>query len=1035
VVALAALLLVFGFARLEPQPVDVLPEFSRPYVEIQAEALGLSAEEVEAMITTPLEADMLNGTPWVEEIRSTSIPGLSSIVLVFEQGTDIMRARQVSQERLTEIFTLPGVSKPPVMINPVSSTSRFMAIGLTSDTLSLIDMSVLARWTIVPRLMGLPSVANASIWGERKWQLQVQVNPERLRDERVTLQQVIATAGNALWASPLTFLEASTPGTGGWIETPNQRLGVRHILPIQQAADLAAVTIVDNPSKRLGDVATVVEDHQPLIGDALIDDEPALMLVVEKFPWADTTDATAEVEAALSALRPGLDGLQMDSTLFRQASYLELADDNVSATILVAASLVVLGFFAFFLNWRAALIATVAAVLSVVAGGTVLYLQGVTTNFIIIAGFMMALGVVIDDVIVDIAHVRQHLRRARDERSAKSSAVLVFEAVAETRSTLLYATVILMLAVMPLMVLEGVTGSFFQPLATSYVVALAASFAVALTVTPALSLLLLGGEVTRDGGAEAPAVGLLRRAYRALFGWAADAPVPALVGVGVLVVAGLTSVMFLRQESLLPDFKETDLVVRLVGSASASHPAMSRITTAVSRELRVIPGVRKVSAHVGRAIASDKRNNINAAELWVNIDPAVDYDATVAAVREVVAGYRSLSPEVLTYLQARLREELSGTENSLVVRVYGDDLNVIRSKAEEVEGLLSQIGGITAAQVEYPRDLPTLQIEVDIERAKEHGLTPGDVRRAATALVSGIEVGSLFEEQKVFEVVVYGTPETRHSVTSVENLLIDTPGGGHVSMKDVASVQITPTAAEIHRDAVARRIDVTADVQGRDLGAVAADVEAAIQQVQFPLEYRAELLGEYAVRRAAQQRVLAFAAAAAIGILLVMQAFFRSWTLAAVAFLSLPAALAGGLLATLASGGVLSFGSLLGLVTVLGLAVRNVLTLVSRYRHLQQQEGWSLGAAVLRGTEERAAPILMTALGTALLFLPFAVRGAIAGLEILQPMAVVVLGGLVSTTLLSLAGVPAMYLIGGGAAAVEPDFDLMEEVPDTVVTV
>ena len=416
VAAAAALLLVFGFAQLEPQPVDVLPEFSRPFVEIQSEALGLSAEEVEAMITTPLEADMLNGTPWVDEIRSTSIPGLSSVVLIFEKGTDIMRARQMVQEKLTQVFLLPNVTKSPVMINPVSSANRLMTVGLTSEQLSLIDMSVLARWTIAPRLMGLQGVANVSIWGERKWQLQVQVNPEQLRDQKVTLGQVIKTAGNSLWASPLSYLEASTPGTGGWIETANQRLGVRHVLPIQKAADLGKVTLEGSPNKRLSDVATVVEDHQPLIGDAFVKETPALTLVIEKFPWADTTDTTEIVEEAIANMRPGLTGLEMDSTLFRPATYLTLADDNLSLALTMSALLVAGAFFAFLLNWRSALITSVATLLSAIVAGAVLYLRGVTLDLVTIAGFMIALAILIDDAIIDVVNIGRRLRAGSRRR-------------------------------------------------------------------------------------------------------------------------------------------------------------------------------------------------------------------------------------------------------------------------------------------------------------------------------------------------------------------------------------------------------------------------------------------------------------------------------------------------------------------------------------------------------------------------------------------------------------------------------------------
>ena len=1032
VAALAVLLMAFGLTQLDDMPVDALPEFSRPYVEIQTEALGLSAEEVEAMITTPMEADMLNGTPWVEEIRSMSLPGLSSIVLVFEKGTDIMRARQVVQESLTQMFALPNVSKPPTMINPVSSASRCMVIGLTSDKLSLIEMSTLSRWTILPRLTGLPGVANVSIWGERKWQVQVQVKPEKLRDENVTLMQVIKTTGNALWASPLSFLEASTPGTGGWIDTPNQRLGIRHLQPIKKAEELAQVTIEGAPSKRLADVATVVEDHQPLIGDAIVKDAPALMLVVEKFPWANTTEVTEEVEDALAALRPGLSGMEMDPTLFRPATFLEMALGNLSIAVLIGAALLVVMLGAFFFNWRTALISTVAVLVSVSAAGAVLFVRGVPINLIMIAGLMMALGVIIDDAIVDLENIERRLRQARAEGRSKSSATIIFEAAVEMRRPIVYATVIMLLVVMPVIFLEGVQGSLFQPLATSYMLAVLASLVVATTVTPVLSLFFLRNASLRRG--DSPVAGVLRAAYNALFAWAARRPRTAFVAVCLVLVAGVASVPFLRQESLLPNFKETDLVVRWEGSSSASLPAMNRVTTLASRELRSIPGVRNVSAHLGRAITSDKRTNINAGELWVSIDPAADYDATVASVKQVVAGYPGLSPEVLTYLQAKLREELSGTGESLVVRVYGEDLNVLRQKAEEVQKVLAGIKGVVDSKVQYPGEMPILNMEVDIEKAKHYGLKPGDVRRAATSFVSGIVVGSLFEEQKVFDVVVWGAPETRHSLSDVQGLMLDTPAGGHVRLKDVAKVGVVPGTAVINRDAVARRMDVTAKVRGRDLAAVANDVKGGIQQINFPLEYRAELLGEYAQRLAAQKRLLAFAIAAAIGVFLLLQAFFRSWRLAAVVFVTLPMALVGCVLAVFLTGdGLVSFGSIVGFVAVLGIAVRNAFTLVGRYRILEQdQPEASRAELVQRATVERSAPLLMIAISAALVFLPSALFGNIAGLEIVHPLAIVVLGGLVTTTLLSLVGVPAMYLLFGGAA--EQDLELVEEFPGTVIT-
>jgi CzcA family heavy metal efflux pump len=1016
VATLAALLMAFGFTRLRKTPVDALPEFSRPHVEIQIEALGLSAPEVEALITTPLEADMLNGTPWAKEIRSVSIPGLASVVLVFEKGTDIMRARQMVQERVTTVFALPKVSKQFTMINPLSSIARVMEIGLTSSKLSLIEMSVLARWTIQPRILGVPGVANVSIWGRRERQLQVQVDPERLRAERVTLQQIIKTAGNSLWASPLSFLEASTPGTGGWVETPNQRLGIRHLSPIRTAADLAKVPVEDSPSKRLGDVVTVVEDHQPLIGDAIVKDAPALMLVVEKFPWANTREVTEEIEKALAAMRPGLSGVDLDSSLFRPATFIELALANLVRSLLIGGIFVVGALLAFLFNWRTALISAAAILVSVLAAWGVLYARGVTINLMILAGLVIALAAIIDDAIADAENIA---RRRREHQGGDRSVGRIFlEASLEMRTPLLYATAIMVLAVVPTFFLEGVSGALAQPLAAAYILALVASMVTALTVTPALSLILLRNAPPVR---ESPALTWLRRRFDGVLSLTLSAARAVCVIALAVAVAVIVVLPLLRQESLLPKFKETDLLVRWEGGTSASHQAMSRVTALASRELRSIPGVRNVSAGMGRAIMSDKWTNINSGEIWVSVDPQADYGATLAAVKKVVAGYPGLSSEVLTYLQVKAREELSGTGESLVVGVYGSDLKVLREKADEVQKALARVAGVTESKVQYPEEMPTVEIEVNLEKAKRHGLKPGEIRRAASALVSGIEVGNLFDEQKVFDVIVWGTPETRHSVSSVQELLIDTPGRGHVRLKEVADVRIVSAATAIHRHGAARRMDVTAVVHGRDLAAVAGDVEREIKAISFPLEYRAELLGEYAERLAAQRRVLTFAIAAAVLILLLVQAFFRCWRLAMVVLAAVPMALVGGMLAAFLTGGLLSLGSMIGFLALSGIAVRNAFTLIGRYRYLEQHEGEKFGTELIRrGTQERLPPILISALTTGLALVPFVLFGDIAGLEILRPMALVLLGGLVTTTVFTLVVAPAVYLLFG--AVHEPVF-------------
>jgi CzcA family heavy metal efflux pump len=1029
VLVVAAALLVFGATQLRSMPVDVLPEFAPPTVEVQTEALGLSAAEVEELITVPLEQDLLNGVAWLDTIRSESIPGLSRVELIFEPGTDLLRARQVVTERLTQSAGLPQVAKPPAMMQPLSSTSRVMMVGLSSTELSPIEVSVLARWTIRPRLMGVPGVANVSIWGQRERQLQVQADPERLRERGVTLNQLVESTGNALWVSPLTFLEASTPGTGGFIDTPNQRLGIRHVLPITTADDLAQVTIDDAGSAanghalRIGDVAKVVEDHQPLIGDAVHGDGRGLLLVVEKFPGANTLEVTQGVEDALAALAPGLDGVEIDSSLYRPATFLETAVGNLTTALLLGALLLLLVLGVFLFHWRTALIAILAVLLSLAAAVSVLYLRGVTLNAIVLAGLVMALGVVVDDAVVDVENIARRLRRPRADGDDRSVAKVIFDAAVEVRSPVAFATVAMAVAVLPVFVMEGLTGSFFPPLVVSYLLALATSMLVALFVTPALCLLLLSGaSVTRR---EPPLAGLLRRGYERALAPIVRTPGRALLAgaAGMVVLLLGLAVTPLLDQDLAPSFKDTDLLIRLDGAPGTSHPEMTRVTDQASRELRAIEGVRDVGAHVGRAVMSDQTVGVSSSELWVSVDPSADYDRTVADIQQVVDGYPGLDGELLTYPKKRIDDVLGGRDDDLVVRVYGQDLDVLRAKAEEVRKLVAGIDGTADEQVERLVEEPTLEIEVDLARARKVGIKPGDVRRAAATMLSGIQVGSLFEEQKVFDVVVWGAPQVRSSLTSVRRLMVDVPGGGQVRLEDVADVRIKPAPTVIRHDNVSRSIDVTASIGGRSLDAVVDDVETALKtQMSFPLEYHAEVLGDHADRQAAQRRTGIIALIAAAVVFLLLQAALGSWRLAATTFLTLPVALVGGVLGVLLSGGVLSLGALVGFVLLLGVAARNGVMLIRHLQHLEQVEGEAFGPGlVLRGAGERLTPIVLTALAIAAAILPLLIGGNVPGQEVLQPMAVVVLGGLVTATLLNLFVTPALYLRFGADVEGRPD--------------
>jgi len=1021
VVAIAAVTMVFGVRQLRDAPVEVLPEFTPPSVEIQTEALGLSADEVEQLITLGLEQDLLNGVPWLESIRSESVTGLSSILLTFQPGTDLMRARQMVSERLTQAFALPHVSRPPTMLQPMASTSRVMMIGLSSKSLSLIQSSVLARWTIAPRLLSVPGVANVAIWGLRDRQLQVLVDPNRLRDRHVSLLQVLETTGNALWVSSLSFVEASTPGTGGFIDNANQRLGIRHILPIVSPEGLGQVPI-EATGVRLQDVASVVEGNQPLIGDALTNDSSSLMLVVDRFPGTNLREVSRGLENALTELRPGLTGLDLDSKIFRPTDFVDSAIRNLGVALLVGFALLVLILAAFFNDWRTTLISAVAIPLSLVTAGMVLYLRGATTNVMMAAGLVMAFGVIVDDAIMHVDAIARRLRQDRQAGRNRSAASIILESAAEMRSSVLFALPIVLLAVSPIFFVGGLPGAFFQPVIVSYVLAVLASTLVALTVTPALGLTLLANAPL--GRPEFPLAGWFHRTYTQALTTFIGRPRVALGGLALVVALGFAVAPFVAR-SVLPGFKERDVLIRLRSAPGTSQPEMSRISGRMSHELRALPGVKNVGAHVGRAIFGDQVVNVSSAEIWVNIHKAADYNQTIARIEDVTRGYPGIRPEVRTYLNDRSKEVAARSSDSIVVRVYGGNDAVLRNAAGDVRTALAGVTGLADVRLDLPAMQPVMEVEVDLTAALRHGIKPGDVRRAAATMFSGLQVGNVFEEQKVFDVVVWSTPETRHSLNNVRDLMIDTPGGGRVRLGDVAHVRIVSSPSIIRHEAVKRYVDVIAGVQGRDRVAVAADVKARLQQVPLPLEYHAEVLSAYAERQASRGRMLVVAIAALVGIFFLLQAAAGSWRLAALSFASLAAALVGGVVAVFATGGMLSLGSLAGLVALSGLAARNGIVLIRHFQGLERHEGESFGSGVvLRGSGDRVIPIMMSTLAMALVLLPALFMGDVPGLEVVRPMAIVMLGGLLTSTFVNLFIVPALYLRLGVSGVRELELEM-----------
>jgi Cu/Ag efflux pump CusA len=1017
VLGIAAAALLFGYTQLSRASVDTLPEFGPAYVEVQTEALGLSAEEVEQLITVPLEADLLHGVAFLDEIHSQSVAGLSSIVMFFEPGTEVLRARQMVAERLTQAHALPNVSKSPAMLQPLSSSSRVLMVGMSSNDVSLINMSVLARWTIRPRLLSVPGVANVAIWGQRERQLQVQVDPVRLRERGVSLSQVIETAGNALWVSPLTFLDASTPGTGGFIDTPNQRLGIQHVLPISTPEELAKVAIVRDrplanvPHLTLGDVATIVEDHQPLIGDAVVNDGPGLVLVIEKFPDASTLDVTRDVEAALAALQPGLSGIEVDSSLFRPATYLETATSNVALALVIALLLIVVVIGVVLNHWRAALISLVVIPLSLAAGGLILLLTGASFNALVLAGMVLAIGILVDDAVVAFSAIDERSRQLRAEDRDRSVASAILEATLEARGPMVYATLIVGCAIVPLLLAGGVAGAFWPAMAVAFAIAVLASMLVALTVTPALCLLI--GTDTRATRRESALAQRIRLRYTQALTRFVGRTRTAVVLVGAAAIAAVVlfgaGVVPRVAQAPLPAFRDSELLIHWNAAVGTSRPEMDRIVGLVSKELRGVPGVRDVGGHVGRAILSDQVVGIDSGELWLSLDPASDYDTTVAAVRKVVKGYPGFQTDIRTYASDRVAAALPPANSDLVVRVYGQELDVLQQQADQVRQAVAGVPNVATAQISGQTEEATLKIQVDLTAADKFGLKPGDVRRSATTLLSGIVVGSLFEDQKVFEVVVWSVPGIRQDLSAVNDLPIDTPGGRHVRLGDVASVAVAPSPSVIRREGVFRYLDIAINVSGGDLATTARNINTAAKSVAMPLEYRAEVLGSYSDQLATDTRMLTAGIAAAIVIFLLLQAAFQSWRLAAMVFVTLPAAVVGGALAAVALGGGQSLGALFGFITVLAITARSGILLVREFQRLQREGDLAGRALVLHAASERLTPLLATVGATMLAFSPFVLLGERPGFEVIRPMAVVILGGLVTSTLLLLFIVPSMY--------------------------
>jgi CzcA family heavy metal efflux pump len=1001
VVGLALLVLAAGVYEAFQAKLDVFPEFAPPQVIVQTEAPGLSPLEIEQLVTLPIEQSV-NGIPGLDVLRSQSIQGLSVVTVIFQDSVDILRARQLVTERLTEVSgQFPAGVKTPRLGPLTPTTGRLLTIGFTSEALSLMQLRDRVTRAIRPRLLAVQGVAQVVLFGGEVRQFQVQVHPDYLAAHRLTLTDL---------------LEATRQATGvrgaGFLENANQRLNLRVEAQIHSAHELGqtVVAISEGVPVRLRDVAFVAEGPEPKFGDASINGQRGVILAVYKQLGGDTPATTRRVEAELDRLRPVLEreGIRYHPALFRQTNFIEHAIGNVTQSLLIGAALVTAVLFVFLFNLRTALISLLAIPLSLLAAVLALGVWGIGLNTLTLGGLAIAVGEVVDDAIIDVENIFRRLRENERQGRPHSAALVVLSASLEVRSAVVYATFIVVLVFVPVFFMSGLQGRLFAPLGYAYVLAVLASLVVALTVTPALALVLL----PRAGGAsEPPLLRLLQGGYDRLIR-RLDREWPLVVTATAVLVAAAGWALSQFGGEFLPELRENHFVVHMRGLPSTSLPQSLTTGDAVTRALRQDPAVVSVAQQAGRAELGEDTWGVYYSELEVDLQRlgAEDAEKVERKIKDTLAtGFAGFSFEVMPFLTERIKETISGTPAAVAVKVYGDDLAAVDQAAQDIARVLNSVPGHVNVHPEMQTGMPELVIRVRPEDAARHGLRNVQILDAVHAAYQGAEIGQTYQGNQVIDLVVILDPEVRNDPEAVANLWLTGPAG-RLQLKRVADVFLSDGRFLVAHEGGLRRQQVTCNVQGRDTESFVTEAQSRVKDLALPAGVSYVFTGEHEAKRTAQRELLLLSLAAGVGILLFLWMAFGSVRRLVLVLLNLPFALVGGVAAIYMAGGVLDVGALVGFVTLFGITTRNGIMMVSHWQHLQEVEAMPWGRAlVFRGARERLAPVLMTALVTALGLLPIALGSGEAGREIEGPMALVILGGLVTSTALNLLVLPVIY--------------------------
>ena len=1014
ILALAIAVLLYGVYSARSARLDVFPEFSPPQVVIQTEAPGFSAELVETLVSRPIEA-VLNGTVGVATLRSQSIPGLSVVTLIFDDSSDVYRNRQLVGEKLAILANrLPAGVASPNITPLTSSASSTLGIGLTAKDRDLMDVYDLAQWVVRPHLLSAQGVADVNVFGGKVRQWQVQFEPDALIRYGVSVPELVEAVRRSSALRP-----------GGTVESSNQRIIVTTEGQLLQAADMAqaVLTLRNGQVVRLADVARVVEAPAPSISAATINGTPGVFLMVQGQLGANTYATTQAVEVRLAQLAPLLasEGLTVHSNLFRPANFIETALGNVGRDILIGSALVVAVLFLFLFNARTALVSATAIPLSLLASVIVLVEQGVSLNIMVLGGLVIALGEVVDDAIIDVENIFRRLRENRASSAPRSDWQVVLDASLEVRSSVIYATFIVVTVFFPLLTLSGVAGRLFEPLGLAYIYALLASLLVALTVTPALCFLLLARGIPLRSE-DPPVIGWLRVRYVGwLRGIERSARPVVLLTLGA-VLLGLASIPLFRVE-FVPELREGHYIVHMTAIPGTSEAESLRIGRKVTDAIGSVPGVQSVTQWVGRAQNGADTFGMHYSEIEVEIGPlpaeaqarvldGIRQRLTTVPGKPDVAPFPGVSFGVNTFLAERIEETVSGYAAEFVVEVFGNDLDLLDRDASAIAKVLQGIEGARDITIQSPPGTPQMVFQLDPARLSERGLQMVDVLDLLRTFYGGIEVGQVVERGRTIPLVAIAGLEHRQALERAGQLRFQSPDGSLFRLADVADVRQANGRSKILHSGGKRVQTVTCNIVGRDVPGFVREVQEAVaREVRVGNGNYVAVGGDAAAAAKARNELLAHTVLATVGVLLLLYLALGNGRNLLITLLNLPFALIGGVLAVVLSGGWLSIGSLVGFVTLFGITLRNSIMLVSHYQHLVQVEGhaWSVETA-LRGASERLPSILMTAIVTALGLMPLVIGSGEPGREIEGPMASIIVGGLVTSTILNLLILPTVLL-------------------------